>query len=195
ATDSSSIGVRTSARASTNSQRARTPASPASSRQRSSRSRETSLKITLPPWPTRSSAPNAIRPSPQPTSSIVSPEVSAALSSTRSRTGARYCIVASRAALSPPCRRSSSHAAHLSRAGALTRSLCRGLESALTTLLEVARALGERDGRRRRGDARAYGHPRPGIGGADGNPLGAIAPDPRDGDGSCQERLQQGRAA
>src|SRR5215203_4377398 len=76
---------------------------------------EISLKITRPSSPRSSSAPKAIRPSPAPTSSSVSPPVSEAFRSTLSRTGIRNSIVAFRSLGSPPWRRSSSQAAHLSR--------------------------------------------------------------------------------
>src|SRR5215831_8742436 len=69
-----------------------------------------SEKITRPDGPSRSRAPNAMRPSPVPTSSSVSPGRSRALSSTVSRTGYRNSVRSfSRQAASPPNRTSSSH--------------------------------------------------------------------------------------
>src|SRR5215831_19681164 len=69
-----------------------------------------SEKITRPDGPSRSSAPNAMRPSPVPTSSSVSPGRSRARSSTVSRTGYRNSVRSfSRRAASPPNRTSSSH--------------------------------------------------------------------------------------
>src|SRR5215471_11415636 len=69
-----------------------------------------SEKITRPDGPSRSSAPNAMRPSPVPTSSSVSPGRSRARSSTASRTGYRNSVRSfSRRAASPPNRTSSSH--------------------------------------------------------------------------------------
>ena len=73
-------------------------------RQRSTRFAETSLKITRPLGPTRSSAPKPIRPSPQPTSRTTSPALSAARSSTLSRRRCRsFTRLGGRSA--PPWRR------------------------------------------------------------------------------------------
>src|ERR1700733_6482889 len=69
-----------------------------------------SEKITRPEGAVRSRAPNAIRPSPVPTSSSVSPGPSRALSRTASRSGYRNSVsVRCLSSASPPKRTSTSH--------------------------------------------------------------------------------------
>ena len=80
-----------------------------------------SEKTTCPDGPSRSSAPNARRPSPVPTSSTVSPGRSWALSSTVSRTGYKNSRRSfSRYTSSPPNRTSRSHRCHRSGLSAMT---------------------------------------------------------------------------
>src|SRR5580658_2935466 len=79
-----------------------------------------SENTTCPEGPSRSSAPNAIRPSPVPTSSTVSPGRSWARSRTVSRTGYKNSRRSfSRQAGSPPNRTSSSHRCHRSGLSAM----------------------------------------------------------------------------
>src|SRR6266508_1765306 len=113
-TDSSASGPSSSARASTNSQRSSASSSSARPRLTSSSSCETSLKMTFPLSPTSGSAPNAIKPSPAPTSRTTSPSRTVAPSRTRSRTGPRCRSARSACSGSPPKRRSSTQAAHRS---------------------------------------------------------------------------------
>src|SRR5580658_8024026 len=79
-----------------------------------------SENTTCPEGPSRSSAPNAIRPSPVPTSSTVSPGRSWARARTVSRTGYKNSRRSfSRQAGSPPNRTSSSHRCHRSGLSAM----------------------------------------------------------------------------
>src|SRR5262245_59867011 len=111
-TEASAIGSSSSADASTNRLRSATPASAASARQSSSSASEMSANTTSPA--SRSSAPKAIRPLPQPTSSSVSPGTSAALSRTRSRTTASCSSICASAGGSPTVRRVRIHSAQQS---------------------------------------------------------------------------------
>src|SRR5438067_5847948 len=97
----------------TNVQRSETPSASAVSPKKASRSCEMSEKTTC--RAPRSSAPKPINPSPQPTSSKISPAANAARSSTLSRTTARCPSISRRTSASPPERCSASHSAQMSR--------------------------------------------------------------------------------
>src|SRR6266542_2913958 len=113
-TDRSATSCRSSVLARTNRQRSSRPSAAARRRHSASRSAETSLKMTRPSGPTRSSAPKPTSPSPVPTSSSTSPSRTAARSSTPSRYAASSDAPRVRTSTSPESRSLSTHRAHRS---------------------------------------------------------------------------------